>query len=149
MRASGLLTSFFIMADSLERHYPSARPLRPPPPPQAPRATLTCALYGAVPWPPGVVSMPGIGPFVKGGLCATAAWWVVWPLELLKSQVQAGGPSTLSLHQRVRSIVRERGGLRGLYRGLGPGTARSILANGSSMVIFTYVQGTLRALDDR
>ncbi len=42
--------------------------------------------------------------------------------------------------QRIRFILRERGGVIGLYRGLGPGTCRSFLANGSAMVVMQYAQ---------
>ena len=42
--------------------------------------------------------------------------------------------------QRIRFILNERGGLIGLYRGLGPGTCRSFLANGSAMVVMQYAQ---------
>ena len=42
--------------------------------------------------------------------------------------------------QRIRFILNERGGLIGLYRGPGPGTCRSFLANGSAMVVMQYAQ---------
>jgi hypothetical protein len=45
------MTSFFMMVDSLERHAPS------------------------------VISIPVFGPFIKGGVCATLGWLVVWPFE--------------------------------------------------------------------
>jgi hypothetical protein len=45
------MTSFFMMVDSLERHFPS------------------------------VISIPVFGPFIKGGVCATLGWLVVWPFE--------------------------------------------------------------------
>ena len=32
-------------------------------------------------------SRPLLGPFLVSGCAATFAWWVVWPLELAKSQV--------------------------------------------------------------
>jgi hypothetical protein len=45
-----------------------------------------------------------------------------------------------TIMQRIRFILNERGGLIGLYRGLGPGTCRSFLANGSAMVVMQYAQ---------
>lgn len=32
------------------------------------------------------------GAFFRGGVCATVSWWVVWPLEVSKSQIQSGLP---------------------------------------------------------
>ena len=91
---------------------------------------------------PDVINAPFWGPFFKGGVCATVAWWLVWPMENLKSQVQASTPvagAETSWQARARQVLRERG-VRGLYRGIGPGSARSLLANGCSMMIFTYCQ---------
>jgi solute carrier family 25 carnitine/acylcarnitine transporter 20/29 len=51
MRTLGLMTSFFVMTDSLERHRPD------------------------------IVGIPMLGPFIKGGVCATLGWIVVWPFE--------------------------------------------------------------------
>ena len=42
--------------------------------------------------------------------------------------------------QRVKFIVRERGGITGLYRGIAPGTVRGFFAYGSSMVVMQYAQ---------
>lgn len=105
--------SFFIMADSLERHHPE------------------------------LIGMPLVGPFLKGGVCATLAWWLVWPFENLKNQVQAGTPGVAANAgwvERARHVLRTRGGVVGLYRGIGPGSARSLIANGTSMIVFTYCQ---------
>ena len=49
---------------------------------------------------------------------AAFAWWVVWPLEYMKSQVQGeyGGEKTLV--KRMSGVVRDKGGLFGLYLGI-------------------------------
>lgn len=84
-----------------------------------------------------------IAPFFKGGICATLAWWTVWPLEVVKSQIQAAskagasgldaGPLTIAA--RFRFILRTQG--VGAFRiGLLAGTLRSIIANGASMLSF-------------
>lgn len=81
-----------------------------------------------------------VGTFFFGGLCATAAWWTIWPLEYMKSQIQGGyGQQSLTLVQRLARVVREKGVL-GLYRGLGPGSARSFLANGMSMTVMKWTE---------
>lgn len=42
--------------------------------------------------------------------------------------------------QRMRTVIRDRGGFLALYRGIGPGTIRSFLSNGTSMVVMVYAQ---------
>jgi hypothetical protein len=42
--------------------------------------------------------------------------------------------------KKMKIVIKERGGYFGLYRGLMPGTIRSFLANGTSMVVMSYAQ---------
>lgn len=83
-----------------------------------------------------------LGPFFVSGCASVMSWWIVWPLELVKCQVQAGylEEKKLTITQRLKYIVRERGGFFALYRGLAPGTLRSFVANGSAMVVMQYAQ---------
>jgi hypothetical protein len=46
----------------------------------------------------------------------------------------------MTLTQRLKYIVRERGGFFALYRGLGPGLYRRFFANGCAMVVMQYAQ---------
>ena len=46
----------------------------------------------------------------------------------------------MTIIQRIKFILRERGGVTGLYRGIAPGTCRSFLANGTAMVVMQYAQ---------
>ena len=46
----------------------------------------------------------------------------------------------MSVLQRMRVVMRERGGFFALYRGLMPGTLRSFFANGASMIVMSYAQ---------
>jgi len=106
------LGSFFVICDTADRHAPQ------------------------------LFSMPVVGPFLKGGVAATLGWWLAWPLETLKSQVQAGGSgggAALSVVARMRGVLQERG-LVGLYRGIGPGTLRSLLGNGAAFTAFSLCQ---------
>lgn len=110
LRCAGLMTTFFMMVDTGVRYAPD------------------------------LMTAPLIGPFLKGGVCATVAWWLIWPWENLKNQVQAGAdgvPKDAGWVQRARFVLRERGGVVGLYRGIGPGSLRSVVANGAGMVIMT------------
>ena len=99
------LSSFFICMDAAERHQP--------------------ALF----------QLPGIGPFLKGSVCASVGWVLAWPLEVLKSQAQSGLFPAESALKRLQRLLRERG-LLGLYRGFGPGMARSLLGNGAAVTAF-------------
>ena len=58
----------------------------------------------------------------------------------MKSQVQSGYGPDESVVKRMRRVVKERGGFLALYRGIGPGTIRSFLANGTSMVVMQHAQ---------
>ncbi len=114
-RTAVLMTSFFTMVDSIVR------------------------------WAPEVFTYPIIGPFAKGGICATIAWGACFPLEVAKSRVQAS-PQRVSWVGELRAVLKEQG-VAGLYRGFGPGAARSIFANGTSMMVFAYCQSCFAALD--
>ena len=110
-RGTVMLTSFFVLCDYSEKAAPE------------------------------LMSRPLLGGFLKGGVCATIAWAVAWPLEVAKNKVQGAeaqyqGRSTLSI---VRQIAQESG-LRGLYRGILPGALRSFVANGAGMAMFQFTQ---------
>ncbi len=109
-RTIGLVGTFFILVDSGRRHAPE------------------------------LFSTPLLGPFLTSGVAATLGWWVVWPLEYMKSQVQGSYGRDQSVVGRMRSVVRERGGFLALYRGIGPGTIRSFIANGTSMIVMANAQ---------
>ena len=108
-RSVGLLCTFFILYDSTKRFYPN------------------------------LLTRPIFGPFLMGGVAATMAWWIVWPLEYMKSQVQGAYGKDLPVWKRI-AVVRERGGLFALYRGIVPGTIRSFFANGIAMIIMARSQ---------
>ena len=109
-RTVGLMCTYFILVDSGRRHAPH------------------------------LFTTPVVGPFLTSGVAATLAWWLVWPLEYMKSQVQGSYGRQQSVLQRMRTVVSERGGFFALYRGLGPGTIRSFLANGCSMIVMQHAQ---------
>ena len=51
-----------------------------------------------------------------------------------------GCSKNLSVLERMRRVMVERGGFLALYRGIWPGTIRSFLSNGSSMVVMVWAQ---------
>ena len=101
-------------------------------------------LEKARPYQSSLFGESSVGTFFFTGFCATAAWWTIWPLEYMKSQVQAGyGDDGQTLRQRMSGVMKERGGFLALYRGLGPGSVRSFFANGISMVAYKLVSDKL------
>ena len=107
-----MLTSFFVMCDYSEKAAPE------------------------------LMSRPLLGGFLKGGVCATLAWAIAWPLEVAKNKVQGAegalykGRSTLAIVRQVAATD----GLRGLYRGILPGALRSFVANGAGMAVYQFTQ---------
>ncbi|XP_063715660.1 uncharacterized protein LOC134843170 [Symsagittifera roscoffensis] len=117
LRTTGLMTTYFVIVDYIRRNHKE------------------------------FFSRPLLGSFLVSGCAATFAWWVVWPLELMKSQVQGNyGHAKLTLRQRFSIVLKERGGVRGLYRGITPGTYRSLLSNGTSFVVMGYAQRKITQL---
>ncbi|CAG2210382.1 probable mitochondrial 2-oxodicarboxylate carrier [Mytilus edulis] len=110
VRTIGLMTTYFILVDSGRRHFPEQ------------------------------FKKPLIGPFLTSGIAATLAWWIVWPLEYMKCQIQSNYGEKVSVIQKMKIVIKERGGFFGLYRGIMPGTIRSFLANGTSMVVMQFAQ---------
>lgn len=118
MRTMGLLGSFFVMVDYSVRYIPE------------------------------VINAPLVGPFFKGGVCATTAWVFAFPFETTKSVIQS---DTTGKYKKMsnatwsvmKEIYREKG-MKGFYRGFGPGASRSFLANGISMVVYAWFQDTIR-----
>lgn len=74
----------------------------------------------------------GLSPFWKGAICSNLAWLTIWPLDVVKSQIQSG----LNKDKSIAALLKEnvKSGL--LFRGLVPGLTRSFIANGSSMVVY-------------
>ncbi|KAG8458070.1 hypothetical protein KFE25_012730 [Diacronema lutheri] len=89
---------------------------------------------------------PVVDSFVAGGMCSVGAWALVYPLDTAKLRIQAGK----SVHPgggvgAELAAVYRASGVRGLYRGLGSGLARVLLANGLGMVAYAQVQSALGA----
>jgi len=106
----GLMCTYFILLDSGRRKFPE------------------------------LFRRPILGPFLASGIAATFAWWVVWPLENMKSQVQGNYGKDLPVVARMRLVIKERGGFFGLYRGIVPGSIRSFMSNGTSMIAMSWAQ---------
>lgn len=58
-----------------------------------------------------------------------------------------GVPDNANWLVRTKWVLANRGGVLGLYRGIGPGLARSLLANGGSMIVYNFCQECARGLE--
>lgn len=96
---------------------------------------------------PSLNTMVILGPFVKGGVCASVGWVAAWPFEVVKSRVQADTVREyhrMSVTTILARIVREEG-FRALFRGILPGLSRSFVSNGVSMIALHFTQRRMRA----
>lgn len=109
VRTLGLMCTYFILIDHTRRNYKE------------------------------LFDIPILGPFLVSGTAATLAWWMVWPFENMKSQVQGDYGQKLPVYKRMILVIKQRG-FFGLYRGIVPGTIRSFLANGTSMIVMATAQ---------
>ena len=76
-----------------------------------------------------------VGTFVASGLTGLFSYWLIWPLEVLKNLTQAeikGIGSSFS--ERLRYVY-SRYGLRGLYRGVVPGSQGVFVRTGASLSV--------------
>lgn len=90
-----------------------------------------------------------LGAGLASACSATFGFWLVWPAEVLKNQVQGGTSLTIkrdgqmievknpTVRERVTYLLKEHG-VRGLYRGIWPGTLRSMVSNGAGMIVMRY-----------
>jgi solute carrier family 25 carnitine/acylcarnitine transporter 20/29 len=96
---------------------------------------------------PGLNSMAILGPYVKGGVCASVGWVAAWPFEVVKSRVQADTGNVyrrMSVPAILSRIVREEGA-RALFRGILPGLSKSFVSNGAAMIALHFTQRNMRA----
>lgn len=80
-------------------------------------------------------------PFLLGGICASMAWITVWPLDVVKSRIQSG---LYDNKQQMIEILIDVIRSGHIFRGLVPGLTRSFISNGSSMVVYKYVETQLQ-----
>jgi len=82
-------------------------------------------------------------PFLMGGACATMAWITVWPLDVVKSRMQSG---QLDNQKQMTEILMDVIRSGHIFRGLVPGLTRSFISNGTSMVVYKYVEQQLQQM---
>ena len=81
-----------------------------------------------------------LSPFWLGGICANMAWMTIWPLDVVKSRMHSGKYEGKSMIH----VLKDASKSGHLYRGLVPGLTRSFISNGTSMVVYKYVEAELQ-----
>lgn len=84
----------------------------------------------------------GMSPFWTGATCATLAWLMIWPMDVLKSRRQSGLYDGVSSFKLMENLVREGA----MFRGLVPGLFRSGIANGVSMFVYNKISQELNRM---
>lgn len=84
----------------------------------------------------------GLSPFLTGAICANLAWMTIWPLDVVKSQIQSGNFANRSVASLLATNIKSGA----LFRGLAPGLARSFVANGCAMTVYNWMLAELKEL---
>ncbi len=82
----------------------------------------------------------GLSPFWTGAICANLAWLTIWPLDVIKSQVQSG----LHESKSVKALLLQNIKQGVFFKGLVPGLTRSFISNGCSMVVYDKVLNMMK-----
>jgi len=84
-----------------------------------------------------------LSPFWLGSICANLAWLTIWPLDVVKTQIQADPNNSKKSIGRILLTVIESGAI---FRGLVPGLSRSFVANGLAMMAYKEVEKSLKEM---
>merc|ERR1712086_890490 len=107
---------------------------------------IFCSVDTVRRWSDGKALSNPLGQFLTWGGCSMLGFWVIWPLETLKNQVQAGtvidGTTTPTLRQRINFL----GGPLGLYRGILPGSISVFMRNGAAAVVMSFANRKITEL---
>ena len=82
-----------------------------------------------------------LGAFGTGAICSNLAWLTIWPLDVVKSQIQSGNYTGKSFTYLIKDIV----STGKLFKGIVPGLLRSTIANGTAMVVYKKTESYLRS----
>jgi solute carrier family 25 carnitine/acylcarnitine transporter 20/29 len=84
--------------------------------------------------------------FFMNGLCATLAFSLVWPLEIVKNQIQSKKSTEFkkySITMMLKENINKYGLFDGLTRGSLPGLSSVFLRNGAAMIVMNKAQSFL------
>merc|ERR1712046_526794 len=91
---------------------------------------IFCGVDSARRWTDGQCLKTAHGQFLTWGGISMLAFWIIWPLETLKNQVQAGTQIEGVPNPTLRQRISHMGGPIGLYRGILPGSLSVLFRNG-------------------
>lgn len=63
------------------------------------------------------------------------AFWIIWPLEVLKNLAQAENKMAGSNTSERMKYIYKNQGILGFYRGILPGSQSVFLRNGAAMIV--------------
>lgn len=87
--------------------------------------------------------------FIANGSAASLAFIAIWPIEIVKNQVQSKNITEYSVAKEVYKNITKDGAIRGLFRGVGPGVGSVFIRNGCSMLVMQKVQKFITKLGFR
>ncbi|CCK71751.1 carnitine:acyl carnitine antiporter KNAG_0H03370 [Huiozyma naganishii CBS 8797] len=71
---------------------------------------------------------------LAGGIAGMSMWLAVFPIDTIKTKLQASSGASQSMVQATREIYLTRGGIKGFFPGLGPALMRSFPANAATFL---------------
>lgn len=84
------------------------------------------------------------GLFIMNGFCSVLAWISIWPLEIVKNQIQSLNPNDFNKNYKIINILKENisknGLLAGISRGSIPGLVSVFIRSGSAMIVMQNAQ---------
>ncbi|GAV49436.1 hypothetical protein ZYGR_0P00790 [Zygosaccharomyces rouxii] len=83
---------------------------------------------------------------IAGGMAGVAMWTGVFPIDTVKTKLQAGEERS-SFRNAVKQIYVTRGGLKGFFPGLGPALLRSFPANAATFVGVELTHSTFKKMN--
>jgi len=87
-----------------------------------------------------------LGQFFASGFSSVVGFWIVWPFETIKNQLQAETKNVGNTFRERVSYLTKTHGAFGLFRGIVPGTASIFLRNGVAMIVMQWAQKQLTLL---
>lgn len=71
---------------------------------------------------------------LSGGIAGMSMWLVVFPIDTIKTKLQATSGGNHSMVSITKEIYKTRGGIKGFFPGLGPALMRSFPANAATFL---------------
>jgi solute carrier family 25 carnitine/acylcarnitine transporter 20/29 len=87
--------------------------------------------------------LPFPGLVLCGGLSGSIMWTLIFPLDVIKTKVQANRGPPISVASVVKSHFRAEG-IGGFYKGLSAAVLRSFPAHGIVLATYTYMMSQLQ-----